>query len=108
MKQALWVTILNGILAAQLSVCLAGTDSVRDSKDMKQIAIEPPPAELCDWTGFYLGIHSGGQFGHSATHDFATGPCSVMTNRDSMVACSSATTFNGNGWWWVRKSMSVT
>jgi outer membrane immunogenic protein len=73
MKQAFWITIVNGIVAAQLSVCLAGTDSVRDSKDMKHVATEPPPVEMCDWTGFYLGVHSGGQFGHSATHDFATG-----------------------------------
>jgi outer membrane immunogenic protein len=62
------------------STVLAGTDThdpkdSKDAKDAKIIAPEsaPPPAPECNWTGFYLGLHSGGQFGHSATHDFATG-----------------------------------
>ena len=51
----------------------AGTASLRDSKDIKEVAPMPAPSPTCDWTGFYLGLHAGGQFGHSETHDFATG-----------------------------------
>ena len=25
----------------------------------------PPPSPCCDWTGVYIGLHAGGQFGHS-------------------------------------------
>jgi hypothetical protein len=26
--------------------------------------VPPPPPPMCEWTGFYLGLHAGGQFGH--------------------------------------------
>jgi outer membrane immunogenic protein len=50
-----------------------GKQTVRDSKDMKEVAAAPALSPACDWSGFYLGIHAGGEFGHSQTHDFATG-----------------------------------
>lgn len=34
---------------------------------MKQVA--PPPPPECNWTGFYLGVHVGGQWGHSEDAD---------------------------------------
>lgn len=50
-------------------IALAGSDTVRDySKESKEVAPVPPPPE-CDWTGFYIGVHAGGQFGWSETKD---------------------------------------
>lgn len=72
-KQALLTTIVSCVVAVGSDPTFAGTAVVRDSKDAKQIATEPAPPPICDWTGFYVGVHSGGQFGDSATHDFATG-----------------------------------
>ena len=76
MKQLLRSTIIASA-ATTLSTltALAGTNTLRDFKDVKQVVSEPTPipAPVCDWTGFYVGVHSGGQFGHSSTHDFATG-----------------------------------
>ena len=74
MKQAKIVsTVIAGMLCALTAV--AGTNTLRDFKDVKQVVSEPTPipAPVCDWAGFYVGVHSGGQFGHSSTHDFATG-----------------------------------
>src|SRR5579864_3768207 len=34
---------------------------------MKQVAPAPPPE--CNWTGFYIGINVGGQWGHSEDKD---------------------------------------
>ena len=46
----------------------AGPEPVRDySKDSKEVAVPPPP--VCDWSGFYIGLHVGGQFGTSETLD---------------------------------------
>src|SRR5581483_1474502 len=45
------------------TLCFAGTET----KDMKQVAPVPPPE--CNWTGFYIGIHGGGQWGHSEARD---------------------------------------
>jgi outer membrane immunogenic protein len=49
-------------------VASAGPETIRDySKESKEVAPLPPPA--CDWTGFYFGLHAGGQFGHSEDVD---------------------------------------
>jgi outer membrane immunogenic protein len=37
-------------------------------KEMKQVA--PAPAPECNWTGFYVGVHVGGEWGHSEDTDF--------------------------------------
>lgn len=31
--------------------------------------VVPPPPPACDWSGIYIGLHAGGQFGHSQTND---------------------------------------
>ena len=61
------------ILMALALPAFGGTGSLGDSKDIKEVVQPTAAAPSCDWTGFYLGIHAGGQFGHSETHDFATG-----------------------------------
>ena len=43
----------------------AGPEPIRDYKD-KVVAPVPPP---CDWHGFYIGAHIGGQWGESSTTD---------------------------------------
>jgi outer membrane immunogenic protein len=45
----------------------AGPEPLASGKEMKQVA--PAPAPICDWTGFYVGVHGGGQFGHSEDKD---------------------------------------
>jgi len=73
MKPITCLAITSCTLWGLALTALAGSDALRDSKDIKQVAVEPSPPTLCDWAGFYVGLHSGGQFGHSSTHDFATG-----------------------------------
>ncbi len=66
MKRLLsWYTLLTAAVAP-LSV-LAGPESLPSGKEMKQVAPAPLPA--MNWTGFYFGLHIGGQFGHSETND---------------------------------------
>ena len=49
-------------------IAFAGPESLpRDYKQSKEVAPVPPPP--CDWTGFYFGLHAGGQFGHSEDLD---------------------------------------
>ena len=57
-------------------VCLACTvwaltgfalSETYSGKEMKQVA--PTPVPECNWTGFYVGLHAGGQFGHSEDFD---------------------------------------
>lgn len=38
-------------------------------KEMKQVA--PAPVPECNWTGFYIGINVGGQWGHSEDTDLS-------------------------------------
>ncbi len=49
----------------------AGPEPMASGKEMKEV-IPPPPPPCCDWTGFYLGLHAGGQFGHSEDNFTAT------------------------------------
>ena len=79
MKQVLGRTIVAATAASLLALsAVAGTDThdskdVKEVKEMKQVAPEAPLPPSCDWSGPYVGLHSGGQFGHSSTHDFITG-----------------------------------
>lgn len=46
---------------------LGGPEPLPGGKEMKQVA--PAPLPECNWTGFYIGLHIGGQFGHSEDRD---------------------------------------
>lgn len=50
-------------------ISFAGPEALpqRDSKDKEVMAASPPSG--CDWSGFYVGINVGGQFGHSENRD---------------------------------------
>lgn len=52
---------------ALTTAAFAGTE-VYSGKESKAVVAAPQPT-LCDWTGFYMGVHAGGQFGHSETTD---------------------------------------
>jgi len=60
---------LMGVLfvGSALTAAFAGTE-MYSGKESKVVAPGPAPT-LCDWTGFYIGLHAGGQFGHSETTD---------------------------------------
>jgi outer membrane immunogenic protein len=58
---------LNCVLA---SLAPAGSAALLpDSKQSKEVAPAPEPAS-CDWRGFYVGLHAGGDFGDSTATDF--------------------------------------
>jgi len=55
------------LTCSALTGAFAGTETY-SGKESKMVAPAPAPT-LCDWTGFYIGLHAGGQFGHSETND---------------------------------------
>src|SRR5262249_33419 len=57
------------VSSALATGAFAGTE-VYSGKEMKQVAPAPPPE--CEWGGFYLGLHAGGEFGHSETSEVFT------------------------------------
>ena len=67
MKQL--IRLVAGVLgcAALTITALAGTETY-SGKEMKQMPAPAPPPE-CNWTGFYIGIHGGGEFGHTEDRD---------------------------------------
>ena len=67
MKQLIRLTILFCSCAALALTVVAGPESSYSGKEMKQVA--PAPAPECNWTGFYLGLNVGGQFGHAEDKD---------------------------------------
>ncbi len=42
-------------------IAYAGPEPMRESKEV----VPAPAPDCCDWAGFYLGLHIGGQFGNS-------------------------------------------
>jgi len=46
---------------------VAGPEPLPSGKEMKQVA--PAPAPECNWSGFYIGLNVGGQWGHSEDKD---------------------------------------
>jgi outer membrane immunogenic protein len=55
--------VVSGLLTV---IAYAGPEAF-SGKEMKQVAPVTPPS--CDWSGFYLGVNVGGQFGHSEDKD---------------------------------------
>src|SRR5256714_15281775 len=53
--------------AALARSVVAGPESLPSGKEMKQVA--PAPLPECNWTGFYIGLNVGGQFGHAEDVD---------------------------------------
>src|SRR5256885_9338695 len=67
MKQLIRLTILFCACAALALTAVAGPEALPSGKEMKQVA--PAPLPECNWSGFYLGLHVGGQFGHAEDVD---------------------------------------
>src|SRR5437588_10657247 len=67
MKQLIRLTSLSSACAALTLTAVAGPESLPSGKEMKQVA--PAPLPECNWTGFYIGLNVGGQFGHSEDLD---------------------------------------
>jgi len=66
-KQLIRLTILFCACAALTLTVVAGPEQLSSGKEMKQVA--PAPVPECNWTGFYIGLNVGGQFGHSEDQD---------------------------------------
>jgi len=66
-KQLIRLTILFCACAASALTAVAGPEPLPSGKEMKQVA--PAPLPECNWTGFYIGLNVGGQFGHSEDRD---------------------------------------
>src|SRR5438094_1828902 len=67
MKQLIRLTILFCACAALALTVVAGPEPLSSGKEMKQVA--PAPLPECNWTGFYIGLNVGGQFGHAEDKD---------------------------------------
>src|SRR5438270_3659955 len=67
MKRLVRLTILLCASAALPLTLTAGPEPLPSGKEMKQVA--PAPMPECNWTGFYLGVNVGGQWGHSEDND---------------------------------------
>lgn len=53
---------------ALAAIATAGPEPIASSyKESKEVIPPPPPAS--DWSGIYIGLHAGGEFGHSQTND---------------------------------------
>jgi len=67
MKQVIRIIGVLSTCSALATGAFAGTE-MYSGKESKAVAPAPAPT-LCDWTGFYIGLHAGGQFGHSEDVD---------------------------------------
>src|SRR5438128_2711571 len=56
------------------------------SKETKEVI--QPQVPSCDWSGIYVGLHIGGQFGHSENvdHDYNVGPIPKAGSLSSSAA----------------------
>jgi outer membrane immunogenic protein len=68
MKQLIRLTTLFCSCAALALTVVAGPEPMSSGKEMKQVA--PAPVPECNWTGFYIGVNVGGEWGHSEDSDF--------------------------------------
>ena len=69
MKSLTRFVVAFGACSVLALTTFGGTEALpqRDSKDKEVMAAPAPPG--CDWSGFYVGVNVGGQFGHSETSD---------------------------------------
>jgi outer membrane immunogenic protein len=67
MKRLLALPIVIFALIAVVRFAFAGPEPLPSGKEMKEVAPAPPPE--CNWTGFYIGVNVGGQWGHSEDRD---------------------------------------
>jgi outer membrane immunogenic protein len=68
MKQLIRLTIAACATLILTLTAFGGPEPMPSGKEMKEVAPAPPPE--CNWTGFYIGINVGGQWGHSEDEDF--------------------------------------
>src|SRR5438270_6514458 len=76
-----------------------GPEALPSGKEMKQVAPAPAP-EACNWTGFYFGVHGGGQWGHSEDRDldfFSTPPSDKFGYDESGAVAGGQLGYN---WQW--------
>lgn len=73
MKQLVTLFIAACASTALSLTAFGGPASLPSGKDMKQVA--PAPAPECNWSGFYIGLNVGGQWGHAedVDHDYNVG-----------------------------------
>src|ERR1700719_1970821 len=70
------------VLSATLAfAAMAGPEQLPSGKEMKEVTPLPPPAY--DWSGFYVGVNVGGQFGHSEDldRDYNVGFAAVLPDK---------------------------
>src|SRR5438045_9501607 len=67
MKRRSRVTLLSAICLGLALSAWAGPEPISGGKEMKQVA--PAPLPECNWTGFYIGLNVGGNFGHAENTD---------------------------------------
>src|ERR671923_2155466 len=67
MKKLTCLTIAICASVAMAINVFGGPEPLPSGKEMKEVAPAPPP--MCEWGGFYVGLHAGGQFGHSQTSE---------------------------------------
>lgn len=71
MKQLIHITFVFCAGAIVALTAMGGPEPLPSGKDVKQVVMTQAPP-VCEWTGFYVGLHGGGQFGHSETDDSET------------------------------------
>jgi outer membrane immunogenic protein len=67
MKSLFYLTIVFCASLALGLTAFGGPEPLPSGKEMKEVAPAPPPE--CNWSGFYIGLNVGGQFGHSEDKD---------------------------------------
>jgi len=67
MKQLIRLTILFCACAALALTVVAGPEPLPSGKEMKEVA--PAPLPECNWSGFYIGLNVGGNWGHAENTD---------------------------------------
>jgi outer membrane immunogenic protein len=73
MKSLTRFVIASCACSALALTAVAGPEALpRDSSKDKEVMAAPAPPG-CEWSGFYVGINAGGQFGHSENTDLGNG-----------------------------------